>query len=145
MDPWPHRGLTSIKTPAATSRRGAVRNRPKFYNSPMSVFTLGLNHTTAPVDMRGRFAFAPEQLSPALRGFRIFLCGHPELVAKLRKQVFLAGASRKDIASDAFLTAPPPAAVPAAAPRAASRRRGHRRPRVSCRRPNAAGREHPSG
>ena len=36
----------------------------------MSVFTLGLNHTTAPVDMRGRFAFSPEQLSPALRGFR---------------------------------------------------------------------------
>ena len=36
----------------------------------MSVFTLGLNHTTAPLDLRGRFAFTPEQLSPALRGFR---------------------------------------------------------------------------
>ena len=36
----------------------------------MSVFTLGLNHMTAPLDLRGRFAFAPEQLSPALRGFR---------------------------------------------------------------------------
>ena len=36
----------------------------------MSVFALGLNHTTAPVDLRGRFAFTPEQLSPALRGFR---------------------------------------------------------------------------
>ena len=36
----------------------------------MSVFTLGLNHMTAPVDLRGRFAFSPEQLSPALRGFR---------------------------------------------------------------------------
>jgi glutamyl-tRNA reductase len=36
----------------------------------MSVFTLGLNHMTAPVDLRGRFAFAPEQLSPALRGFQ---------------------------------------------------------------------------
>ncbi|HSW06117.1 glutamyl-tRNA reductase [Aquabacterium sp.] len=36
----------------------------------MTVFTLGLNHTTAPVDLRGRFAFAPEQLSPALQGFR---------------------------------------------------------------------------
>jgi glutamyl-tRNA reductase len=43
---------------------------PKFYNPHMSVFTLGLNHMTAPVDMRGRFAFSPEQLSPALRGFR---------------------------------------------------------------------------
>ena len=36
----------------------------------MSVFTLGLNHMTAPLDLRGRFAFSPEQLSPALRGFR---------------------------------------------------------------------------
>jgi len=36
----------------------------------MSVFALGLNHTTAPLDLRGRFAFAPEQLVPTLRGFR---------------------------------------------------------------------------
>jgi len=36
----------------------------------MSVFALGLNHHTAPVDLRGRFAFAPDQLPPALRGFR---------------------------------------------------------------------------
>jgi len=36
----------------------------------MTVFTLGLNHTTAPVDLRGRFAFTPEQLSPALQAFR---------------------------------------------------------------------------
>ena len=36
----------------------------------MSVFALGLNHTTAPIDLRGRFAFAPEQLAPTLRAFR---------------------------------------------------------------------------
>jgi glutamyl-tRNA reductase len=36
----------------------------------MSVIALGLNHSTAPLDLRGRFAFAPEQLSTALRGFR---------------------------------------------------------------------------
>jgi glutamyl-tRNA reductase len=36
----------------------------------MSVFALGLNHTTAPLDLRGRFAFAPEQLAPTLRAFR---------------------------------------------------------------------------
>ena len=36
----------------------------------MSVFALGLNHTTAPLDLRGRFAFAPDQLPPVLRGFR---------------------------------------------------------------------------
>ena len=36
----------------------------------MSVFALGLNHTTAPLDLRGRFAFAPESLPPALRGLQ---------------------------------------------------------------------------
>jgi glutamyl-tRNA reductase len=36
----------------------------------MSVFALGLNHTTAPLDLRGRFAFAPDQLAPTLRAFR---------------------------------------------------------------------------
>jgi glutamyl-tRNA reductase len=36
----------------------------------MGVLTLGLNHTTAPLDLRGRFAFAPEQLAPTLQAFR---------------------------------------------------------------------------
>ena len=33
----------------------------------MGVLTLGLNHTTAPLDVRGRFAFAPDQLHGPLR------------------------------------------------------------------------------
>jgi len=36
----------------------------------MSVFALGLNHTTAPLDLRGRFAFAPQQLADTLKSFR---------------------------------------------------------------------------
>ena len=36
----------------------------------MSVYALGLNHTTAPLDVRSRFAFTLEQIAPALRGFR---------------------------------------------------------------------------
>ena len=36
----------------------------------MSVIALGLNHTTAPVDLRGRFAFTPQQVAPALQGLR---------------------------------------------------------------------------
>ena len=35
---------------------------------PVSVITFGLNHQTAPLDLRGRLAFAPEQLAPALLG-----------------------------------------------------------------------------
>jgi glutamyl-tRNA reductase len=36
----------------------------------MSVFALGLNHSSAPLDLRGRFAFTLEQLAPTLQGFR---------------------------------------------------------------------------
>ena len=41
----------------------------------MSVFALGLNHTTAPLDLRGRLAFAPDQLSPVLKALRERLQG----------------------------------------------------------------------
>ena len=36
----------------------------------MSVFALGLNHESAPLDLRGRFALSAEQLAPALLGLR---------------------------------------------------------------------------
>ena len=36
----------------------------------MSVFALSLNHRTAPVDLRGRFAFTLEQIPAALHGLR---------------------------------------------------------------------------
>jgi glutamyl-tRNA reductase len=36
----------------------------------MSVFALGLNHTTAPLDLRGRLAFAPQTIAPALKAYR---------------------------------------------------------------------------
>ena len=36
----------------------------------MSVIALGLNHTTAPLDVRGRFAFPADRLAPSLRALR---------------------------------------------------------------------------
>ena len=42
----------------------------RFYNADMAVWTLGLNHTTAPLDLRGRFAFAVDQLAPTLHRLR---------------------------------------------------------------------------
>ncbi len=36
----------------------------------MTVWALGINHTTAPLDLRGRFAFAIEQLNPTLRALQ---------------------------------------------------------------------------
>jgi glutamyl-tRNA reductase len=37
-----------------------------------------LNHNTAPVDLRGRFAFALDQIAPALHGLRQSFTRHPE-------------------------------------------------------------------
>ena len=37
-----------------------------------------------------------------LKGWRVFLCGHPEMVKATRKKTFLAGASMQDIHADAF-------------------------------------------
>ncbi len=44
--------------------------RREFYNRAMSVFALGINHTTAPLDLRGRFTLAPQQLTATLQAFR---------------------------------------------------------------------------
>jgi len=41
----------------------------------VSVLALGLNHTTAPLDLRGRLAFGPDRLVPALHGLREQLRG----------------------------------------------------------------------
>jgi NAD(P)H-flavin reductase/ferredoxin len=49
------------------------------------------------------------QRAPSLKGHRAYLCGDPDLVTRLRKKVFLAGARMDEIFADAFVTAPPPA------------------------------------
>ena len=44
----------------------------------MAVWALGLNHHTAPLDLRGRFAFAIDQIAPALHALRQSHLRHPE-------------------------------------------------------------------
>ena len=44
----------------------------------MSVWTLGINHNTAPLDLRGRFAFAIDQIQPTLQTLRSSLPRQPE-------------------------------------------------------------------
>ncbi len=44
----------------------------------MSVWTLGINHHTAPLDLRGRFAFALDQIPHTLDGYRQSLARQPE-------------------------------------------------------------------
>jgi len=51
----------------------------------MAVWALGLNHTTAPLDLRGRFAFALDQIAPTLQSLRrSFGTGrHPDVEAAI--------------------------------------------------------------
>ncbi len=61
----------------------------------MSVVALGLNHTTAPLDLRGRFAFAPEGLADTLKGLRQRLSRAPELAIVStcnRTELYVGGA-----------------------------------------------------
>ena len=44
----------------------------------MAVWALGINHQTAPLDLRGRFAFAVDQLPATLQRFRTSLAREPE-------------------------------------------------------------------
>jgi glutamyl-tRNA reductase len=44
----------------------------------MAVWALGINHNTAPLDLRGRFAFAIDQIEPTLRALRQSFSSHPE-------------------------------------------------------------------
>ncbi|MBS0449206.1 MAG: glutamyl-tRNA reductase [Proteobacteria bacterium] len=66
----------------------------------MSVFALGLNHTTAPLDLRGRFAVAPGQLAPLLQGFRQRLQRSSEvaIVSTCNRTELYVGADRAAVA-----------------------------------------------
>ncbi len=50
----------------------------------------------------GRVHEAALRETPNLKGWKVFLCGHPEMVKVTRKKAFLAGASMQDIQADAF-------------------------------------------
>jgi len=50
----------------------------------------------------GRAADVAMSEHPDLKGWRIFLCGAPEMVKAMRKNAFLAGASMPEISADAF-------------------------------------------
>ena len=50
----------------------------------------------------GRVHEAALRETPDLKGWRVFLCGHPEMVKLTRKNAFLSGASLQHIHADAF-------------------------------------------
>ena len=60
----------------------------------MAVWALGINHTTAPLDMRGRFAFAVDQMAPQLQALRQSIARTPEaaIVSTCnRTEIYCAG------------------------------------------------------
>jgi NAD(P)H-flavin reductase len=62
-----------------------------------------LSGADAPSEYRaGRAHLEALKEHPKLAGWRIFLCGHPEMVKETQKKAYLAGASLKEIYADAF-------------------------------------------
>ena len=60
----------------------------------MAVWTLGLNHRTAPIDLRERFAFASDQLASSLQGLRRNMSSHKEVAILStcnRTEIYCAG------------------------------------------------------
>jgi glutamyl-tRNA reductase len=60
----------------------------------MAVWALGINHTTAPLDLRGRFAYAIDQVEPTLKALRNSLSRRPEaaiLSTCNRTEIYCAG------------------------------------------------------
>ena len=60
----------------------------------MAVWALGINHNTAPLDLRGRFAFAIDQVEPTLQALRSSLARRPEaaiLSTCNRTEIYCAG------------------------------------------------------
>ena len=48
----------------------------------MAVWALGLNHTTAPLDLRGRFAYGPEQIADRLHSLRQHMAEDSEVALR---------------------------------------------------------------
>jgi glutamyl-tRNA reductase len=60
----------------------------------MAVWALGINHNTAPLDLRGRFAFAIDKIEPHLSGLRQSMPSGPEaaIVSTCnRTEIYCAG------------------------------------------------------
>ncbi|HYD74862.1 glutamyl-tRNA reductase [Ramlibacter sp.] len=60
----------------------------------MAVWALGINHTTAPLDLRGRFAFAIDQIAPTLQALRHNLQG---TLARQPEAAILSTCNRTEI------------------------------------------------
>ena len=53
--------------------------------------------------IRGAIDEAPLEKFPDLKGWRVFLCGNPDIVKLMQRKAFMAGASLSEIFADAFV------------------------------------------
>ena len=82
-------------------RELARRHANFFYTPCVDEGEAGSIHTIGRAD---QVALADH---PQLKDWRIYLCGHPEMVAGVKKKAFLAGASLGDIYADPFVYSVP--------------------------------------
>jgi ferredoxin-NADP reductase len=74
---------------------------------PNFIYTPCISGNIVPKDLSaGRALDVALKENMKLSGWRIFLCGHPEMVATGKKLMFFAGASMRDIYADPFKMAP---------------------------------------
>lgn len=76
---------------------------PDFYYTPCVS-----NGVEAPEYKTGRAVDVALAAHPDLTGWRIYLCGNPDMVKIARKKAYLAKAAMSDIYADAFVAAAPP-------------------------------------
>ncbi len=62
--------------------------------------------TTPETYTRGRANEVALKKITDLKGWRVYLCGHPDMVEQTKKQAFLQGAAMQDIYADAFFLTP---------------------------------------
>lgn len=74
-----------------------AREHPNFH------YTACVSRGDAPEGIaKGRANDVAISTLPSLKGWRVFLCGHPDMVNRTMRQAFLKGASFQDIYADAF-------------------------------------------
>jgi len=74
---------------------------------PQFEYTPCVLHGDAPEGgKQGNIVDIPGQVLGSFNGFRVYLCGDPQIVNALRQKAFMAGTSMQDIHSDPFVFAP---------------------------------------
>lgn len=77
--------------------RQLATETPNFYYTPC------VSRGDAPAGVaKGRANEVAMAALPDLKGWRVFLCGHPDMVNQTKRQAYLNGASLQDIYSDSF-------------------------------------------